>query len=631
MKKTILTSAFVGFLMATAAYAGGGPIKSVKISSGGVAEVVRGAVVEADSTIEIEVPLAQVDDILKSLVVFSDNVAVKDMSLAGPQSLQEAFETLPFTTSDMDSLAGILRAMKGSKVSMDGQSDVRTIVGVEEAGKDGVQNLVLLTSSGDMTRARIDAATRIRFVDASAQKKIDDAVALLAAAASDGMRTVRIRLSESSEKEVDLSYVVAAPVWKPTYKLVVQDDGKARLQAWAVLENASGEDWNDVAITLSSGRPVTLKQKLHERFWKNRDEVTTSENDIQPTPYGAMRRQDAELSMQALPAPSVADQGMIAATEQVAETAEALAMATFTLPGRFSVRNGDTLSVPIVDKVIDAAFVSLVDPGRKHPMAALLITNTTGTTLPAGIMTVYDTKGGYVGDARFSDVASGSSRTAIFGTDLKVEQWSERRSSETVSSVKLFDWKLVATKTTTVTGIWKLKAGDESRTVIVEDAIPPGFKIASGQVVEETAGGVRLKAAVKPGETVTLTVRYENEGREETVAADPDIDRIGIWIAGTPSEDVKRHLQDVIDATSDLGRANADLERIRGRHSEIESEQARLRGNLTNVADATLKERWVAKMSVLEDEIDGLAGQRKDLDAEIDALRKRLGEKLRVF
>jgi hypothetical protein len=631
MLRRTITTALVSFLLASTAYAGSGPITSVKISSGGVAEIVRTAAVDETGTVEIDVPINQVDDLLKSLAVFSSKAAVRDLSLAGPQPIEETFARLPFTPEDLNSFSRIIGAMKGSKISLDGQTDiVYTVVGVEEKVGDGKSTLVLLTPKSELKAVVLDPTTTVKFVEPEAQKKIDDAVALLAASAADGMRTIKVRLAKTDEKDVAISYVVAAPVWKPTYKLIVKEGGKARLQAWAVLENASGEDWNDVVITLSSGRPVTLKQRLHERVWKNRDEIGTesmSEALAQPRAL-AIKMAGADVaafSAAEAPAPYMA--------EAVAPSAatEELAMANFELPGKFTVRDGDTLSVPIVDKEVEAGFVSLFNPDAKHPNAALLIRNSTGDTLPSGIMTVYDSSGGYVGDARFDDVAAGASKTTVFGTDLKMDQMVERQAHDTVTAVKLAEWKLEAQKISTITSTWKVKAGDEGRTVVVEDRVPDGYRVAPGQVVEETADGVRIKAAVKPGETASLVVKYQREEREEMYAADPDEGRIALWISGTSDEAVKAKLQGVLDATAALGAANQKLQLLDGRYGEIEREQARIRGNLTGVDDATLKRRWVDRMSSLEDELDALAGEKREVGASIELLRRKLGEKVKTF
>lgn len=632
MLRRTITTTLVSFLMASAAYAGGGPITSVKISSGGVAEIVRTAAVDESGTVEIDVPIDQVDDLLKSLAVFSSKAAVRDLSLAGPQPIEETFARLPFTPEDLNSFGRIIGAMKGSKVTLDGQTDiVFTVVGVEEdKPAKGKSTLVLLTPKSELKTVTLDPTTTVKFVEPEAQRKIDEAVALLAASAADGMRTIKVRLAKTDEKDVAISYVVAAPVWKPTYKLIVQEGGKARLQAWAVLENASGEDWNDVAITLSSGKPVTLKQRLHERLWKNRDEIRSeSISQALGKPRAVMMKMAeadiAAFSGAVAPAPSMAE------TVAPSSSTEELAMANFELPGKFTVRNGDTLSVPIVDKEIEAGFVSLFNANAKHPNAALLVKNSSGSTLPSGIMTVYDDKGGYVGDARFDDIAAGATKTTVFGTDLKMDQMVERHASDTVTAVKLADWRLEAQKISTITPTWKIKAGDEGRTVVVEDRVPDGYHVAPGQIVEETAEGVRLKAAVKPGETAALVVKYVREESEEMVAADPDESRIALWISGTADEAVKTKLQAVLDATAALGEANRKLQLADERYGEIEREQTRLRGNLAGVDDATLKRRWVDRMSSLEDELDVLAGEKREAEASIERLRKKLGDKVKTF
>jgi hypothetical protein len=633
MLRRTISATLVSFLLASAAYAGSGPITSVKLSSGGVAEVVRTAAVDDTGTVEIAVPIDQVDDLLKSLAIFSSKASVRDLSLAGPQPIEETFARLPFTPEDLNSFSRIIGAMKGSKVTLDGQTDiVYTVVGVEEKPKEGKSSLVLLTWNSELKAVPLDPTTTVKFVEPEAQKKIDDAVALLAASAADGMRTVKVQLAKTDEKDVAISYVVAAPVWKPTYKLIVQDGGKARLQAWAVLENASGEDWNEVSITLSSGKPVTLKQRLHDRIWKNRDEVGAEDRatEVAQVRGMAMKLAEADLATfggigAAAPAPAVAE------ALAPASATEELAMASFELPGKFTVRNGDTLSVPIVDKEVEAGFVSLFNPNARHPNAALLIKNNTGSTLPAGIMTVYDSKGGYVGDARFDDIAAGGDRRTVFGTDLKMDQMVERQAHETVTSVKLADWKLQAQKVSTITATWKVKAGDEGRTVVVEDQIPEGYRVASGQIVEETAEGVRIKAAVKPGETASLVVKYQREEQEEMVAADPDESRIALWISGTADEAVKTKLQAVLDATAALGEANRKLQLTDERYGEIEREQARLRGNLAGVDDAALKRRWIDKMTTLEDELEALVDTKKKVETSIELLRKKLGDRVKTF
>lgn len=60
-----------------------------------------------------------------------------------------------------------------------------------------------------------------------------------------------------------ISYVTESPAWKPTYRLVLADSGAARLHAWAVVDNVSGEDWERVKIGVGSTSALSFRYDLH--------------------------------------------------------------------------------------------------------------------------------------------------------------------------------------------------------------------------------------------------------------------------------------------------------------------------------------------------------------------------------
>ena len=52
-----------------------------------------------------------------------------------------------------------------------------------------------------------------------------------------------------NHKGLRVSYVTESPAWKATYRLSLDPEGdQAKLQAWAVVDNVSGEAWRDVRI-----------------------------------------------------------------------------------------------------------------------------------------------------------------------------------------------------------------------------------------------------------------------------------------------------------------------------------------------------------------------------------------------
>src|SRR5262249_33571011 len=69
-------------------------------------------------------------------------------------------------------------------------------------------------------------------------------------------------------------------------------DGKPMLQGWAVVENASEEDWRDVRLALGRGRPISFQMDLYQPLYVP---PPTGEPglfaSLRPPPYqGAMER-----------------------------------------------------------------------------------------------------------------------------------------------------------------------------------------------------------------------------------------------------------------------------------------------------------------------------------------------------
>jgi hypothetical protein len=71
-----------------------------------------------------------------------------------------------------------------------------------------------------------------------------------------------IKLPERHHR-LRISYVTESPAWKPSYRLVLGDDKKARLQGWAVVDNVSGEDWKDVRVGVGSTSALSFRYDLH--------------------------------------------------------------------------------------------------------------------------------------------------------------------------------------------------------------------------------------------------------------------------------------------------------------------------------------------------------------------------------
>ena len=62
--------------------------------------------------------------------------------------------------------------------------------------------------------------------------------------------------------DVLLTYVTEAPVWKPSYRIAVGKNGKVMIEGWAIVDNTSGEDWNDVTVGVGSSSALSFRYDL---------------------------------------------------------------------------------------------------------------------------------------------------------------------------------------------------------------------------------------------------------------------------------------------------------------------------------------------------------------------------------
>lgn len=77
-----------------------------------------------------------------------------------------------------------------------------------------------------------------------------------------GLIDMELKLAGAGPHDLKLSYVTETPAWKPSYRVVVDDDGKVRMQAWAIIDNTSGEDWKSVRLGVGSSSALSFRFDL---------------------------------------------------------------------------------------------------------------------------------------------------------------------------------------------------------------------------------------------------------------------------------------------------------------------------------------------------------------------------------
>src|SRR5262249_42707487 len=82
-----------------------------------------------------------------------------------------------------------------------------------------------------------------------------------------------LHFSGDGKRKVQVGYVIEAPIWKTSYRLVMAEKEKPYLQGWAMVENPTDEDWSGVKMALISGRPISFKMDLYNPLYVDRPVV----------------------------------------------------------------------------------------------------------------------------------------------------------------------------------------------------------------------------------------------------------------------------------------------------------------------------------------------------------------------
>ncbi len=697
--RTILHHLFVVAVSTGLAWAGAGAgaaaqdlrLKRVMLSTGGVGYFEYVAEVEGDAVLELDVRLDQVDDVLKSIVVYDDQGGVGAVSLPGRAPLEQVFRDLPFGPAALDSPVALLNALQGAEVRAVGARALEgRLIGVtpevrqlpDQGGTVTRHRVSLMTAEG-IQHLILEDARSLSFTDPELEAQVGRALAAIATHRVRDRRTLRVTLQGGVARSVRIAYVVAVPLWKSSYRLTIadgegQEEGRGLLQGWAVIENMSGQPWREVELTLLSGNPVTFRQALYTAYYVDRPEVPVEVlGRILPRPDSGVvggrmaslkeleedREGKAELQKRArsglaptLPmamAPRAADALLadgaartsalpgVAPLALAAVSAEAATQVVFRLPAPVSVEPGHSLMVPIVNRRVPARRVSLYQPEThtSHPLASVRLKNDTGTGLPPGVLTLYEQGAGgagnaYLGDARIATFPLGEERLVSFALDQKTRVDRESRAARRVTRATVergvLRLRVVRSQTTT----YRLKAPDrEDRVVLIEVPRRTDWRLVepSEEEVELTERHYRIERALAAGAEVAFEVTLERPV-VETVRVDTlSLARMLAFASSTElSDELRRAFARMAELQREVGRYERRLAELGAKRGSIFEEQKRIRDNINRVPrESDLYRRYLDKLNAQETELEEIAAGTDETKARIEEAREALARYIR--
>ena len=654
------------------------PLRQVTLYSSGVGFFEHAGPVPEDGRLELRFRETQINDILKSLEVFGADTATVSFDTAEP--LQQRLAKFGIDVSGDTSLPAILRQLRGEVVTVHAPGPVEgrildvskqvSVVSNGEAGTVPDYVITLVTEEG-MKQVQLRQIQHLKLGNEQLSEELNKALIALAGARNQGAREVDIRLGGELDDDVMLRYLVEAPIWKTSYRLGLDDDGEASLQGWAIVENKTDSDWEDVVLTLASGRPVSFVQDLYSPLHLSRPVVTpTLYASLMPTKYNLGFSAPADqLARNELAADKAAvrydragearSRGAQPASPQLAERdarfaggdklqryREAREVASAALSGnrgelfQYTVKQGVDLPrgrsamLPILKQDVEIERLSIYDQATHgtHPMRGIRLINGKELKLPEGPMTILD-NGAYAGDATLPFTGPEDKRLLTYSVDLEMQVTPSRKQESRLIKGIIAQGVLKLEYTADLTQTYAIvNESAQERSLWIAHPINQGWKLETPEEpTETTESQYRFEVAVAAGQEQAFKVNETRTYHQHYRLVDHNINQLTVWSNnGELDEDLRKAIAKAASLKSKEQQLRQQAQDQRNQTGTITQEQRRVRDNMARVnRDSQLYQRYVTKLTEQEDKLEALQTKAFELDNQANAVRDELAAYLK--
>ncbi len=477
--------ALVCLLVGSVAHANNGgrlPLKRVRLYETGMGYFERAGRLSATGEMTLPVPAAHLDDALKSLVILSKGGQAKVTGLAMRSSVSaDMARSLAGLAADgstelkhaalLESLEGArveLRRRRGKPARLLGRlidvasrserhcaSSLGKGAKAAEICTQRTQVMLsLVTARGALHHVDADDVSSVRPTDKAFKARLDAALDTLSTRGAQLARQLRILASRGTD--LRLGYVSETPVWRSTYRLLLDDKGgKATVQAWALIHNDTDEDWSQVAVELVNGRPDSfLFPFVAPRY--GRRHLVEPQRELSTVPqllsetvdgmwrgsqglgaigiggggagsgYGSARGRMGSIRRggRVRAGATAISSGKIALGDLAAlgkaTGVEAGALFRYQLSERTDLAAHSSALLPFAQLRVPVTRVTFFDGFDAPARSGLHLRHTGKQTLPRGTVALFSA-GGFAGETILSRLKPGESRVLRYGSDLDVE------------------------------------------------------------------------------------------------------------------------------------------------------------------------------------------------------------------
>lgn len=649
------------------------PITKVVLFKHGVGYFERELEVEGDRSLDLHFKASEMNDVLKSLTVLdSGDGHVASISYESTLPIEKRLEDVALRLPDGQSQSGLLMQVQGARVRIEigSESITGTVMGIETSWRrvdqESLQEhqLVLLVDEGELRSFQLSELKNLVFLDDALKRDLAHLLDILIGSKKKDKKRLTIFAKGASKRHVSASYVVETPVWKTSYRVILSESEKSWIQGWALVDNTQDEDWNDVALTLVAGLPVSFVHDLYSPRHQKRPVVRVKEEAAYAPPQleeGMPVDADEEMTqysmapppppmMRSAPAPAAPPARMRAAAVAKPEAHEQTMVVQtrtvqvgdlfqYVIDRPVSVKRNESALVPVLAARFSGKRVAVYNREirDKNPMSAIWFENDTGLTLEGGPLTVLE-RDAYVGEAMLETLKPNDKRLVPFSVELGcLIQIDHKSESRHVHHARIVNGVVHFTRYQLATTIYKIQNKTHATIdLFLEHRFRQGWNLVDTQKpVETTERFQRFRFDAPKDATMVFTVTEQGDLHESFSLTSVSRDTIGTWIQSRYIDAATHQsLAEIVAVNERIAALDRDIAAREREIAVIHQNQVRLRENLTALGQSRdelkLRERYVSELTRDEDMLAAIAAaitnartERERADAE---LRQRLSQ-----
>lgn len=674
------------------------PLRRVILYSNGVAYFERRGIVTGRAEVNLGFKQSQVDDVLKSLVVLDlGKGRVNSVSYNSSAPPSARLNKTPFaveagtSSNTIGGMSGVLRQMQGAKISL--TTSTRTVTGalltIEErktqlaADKSPVVSyaVVMASETGELQSFDLAEVRSVKLLDDGAKQDIREFTNASASARRRDAKTITISSEGEGAREMIVSYTIAAPIWKTSYRAVLDIEGKPFFQGWAIVDNVSEEDWQDVQLSLVSGSPISFIQPLQYPLYRHRS-VNAIPEDLKLDPQivsanelrlgvgigggqgsgrgsnkgggdtriggGAGDGGNGGVFLSSGPTTSISDAltSEDAGIETAATGNDIGDLFEYRIAQPVTIARDRSALIPILQTKMQGERVSVYKEGEheNRPMGGILLKNTSALTFENGAMTVLDGDA-YAGEAMMERLKPGEEQFITFAVDLgtlvtvRSPETNKKTDRKNVFLVRATNGVFQAHYYNSEKKTYTIKNQTaHARSVYIEHPIREGWMLSADtpKPVAKTETAYRFRLELAPHAIVELPVT-ENRALMDSYQISTLTPReIDLFVAQNYIDAAIRvELERLLNLKSLIVTTDAQLAQLTKEIQEIGEDQKRLRDNIEKLKSTSeakqLIARYIAKADSQETRLEQIEKEKKAATEEQTRLQNELQKAMKEF